>query len=289
MTKQVKTKPCIYSFATFKNNITRTVGIGCLLKDIDHELRDWNEAQALTLNKLFGYNENKYLAAAKGKVFFITINAENGIFDNNCFQVKGNVAKEVFCGNSTAASSAVICRFLHKNSKIKFKYHCEGVCLDISASAILNERLVNISQVWETNISQAILQEIKIEDKDAVKFNLFNDYIFLKGPVDNLERLIKNEVLTGDINKKLAIIYPGEDLPHVQFYNCNGLHGAAPQTGLASLAILINKVEWINEIFKNKKLSTPSSTEIIPNIEQRDDYNISIIMPDVDVQLTKIF
>ena len=149
--------------------------------------------------------------------------------------------------------------------------------------------MVNISQVWETNMNRAVLQHIKIENSEAVKFNLFNDYIFLKGPIDNLEKVIKEEVLMGSIDKKLAVIYAGETLPQVQFYNCNGLHGAAPQTGLASLAILVNKVDWMKEMFPERKLSTPSSTEILPEIILQEDNSISFVMPDVDVRLSKIF
>jgi len=285
----MKLKPCIYSFSTFKDNKARTVGLGCLLKDTSHKLNDWSLNQALTINKLFGYNENQYLAAAKGKVFFITTDEDDNTINNSCFQVKNNIAQEVFCGNSTAAASAVICRFLHKNSNIKFKYHCEGACVDIMANVILKDSLVNVSQVWRANMNRAVLKHIKIENCPAVKFNLFNDYVFLKGPIENLEKVIKEGVLSGRIDKKIAIIYPGETLPQVQFYNCNGLHGAAPQTGLASLAILVSKVDWIKNIFPERKLSTPSSIEFLPEIISQEDNNISFIMPDVDVRLSKIF
>jgi len=285
----LKEKPSIYLFSTFKDGKPRTVGLGCLLKDPSHQLSDWGTNQALTLNKIFGYNENKYLAAAKGKVFFITVDQNNQVVSNNCFQVKDNEALEVFCGNSTAAAAAVICRLLHNNKKIKFKFNCEDECLDITANAVLNNGMVTISQVWETDMNRASIQHIKIENSDAVKFNLFNDYIFLKGPIDNLEKVIKEEVLSGKLNKKLAIIYQGGSLPQVQFYNCNGLHGAAPQTGLASLAILVNKVDWMKFIFPEGKLSTPSSTEFLPETILGDDNVISFLMPDVDVRLSKIF
>jgi hypothetical protein len=282
-------KPCIYSFSTFKDNLPRTVGIGCLLKDTNHRLYDWRENQALTINKLFGYNENKYLAAAKGKVFFLKIDKDSGSINNSCFQVKDDVAKEVFCGNSTAASTAVISRFLHKQSEFKFKFICYGSCLEIKAKITPIEGMMNVSQIWETDINRATFQEVIIENRRGIRFDLFNDYLFLKGPVDNLEAIIKKHALNGNIDKKLAIIYAGDTLPQVQFYNCNGLHGAAPQTGLASLAILTTKIDWINELFPDRKLSTPSSIESLPNVTNFSENNYSIIMPDVDVRLTKIF
>lgn len=277
-------RPNIYCFQTVKDGQYRTVGICCYLKDPTHELADWHQDAAVTLNRLFGYDENRFLPTAKGKVSFIVAGKRAVSPECKCFQVKELEGQEVFCGNSVAASAALIQKFRHK-SEFNLEYVCGDVRINVGASVSRHDQLLRVEQEWQADCP---IDAIEATDSKEIRFDFFNDYLVVKGPVDDLEGLFKREILDRDLNSKLAVIFPGTSMPVVHFYNCNGLHGAAPQTGLATLAILRHKVDWIGEILSGSEIRTQSSEELLPEIEVADSA-IRFIMPAVDVRFVRKF
>ncbi len=254
------------------------------MKDPIYELNDWQQDAAVTLNRLFGYDENRFLAAAKGKVSFIVGGKKAAPPECKCFQVKKLEGQEVFCGNSVAASAALIQKLCHL-SEFELTYVCGNVRLQVLARVAQDAQLLRVQQVWQAN---CLTVPTTVDHDKAVRFDFLNDYLVVEGPVNDLNGLIRREIMDRNLNSKLAVLYSGTSVPLVHFYNCNGLHGAAPQTGLATLSILRKKVDWIGKILDGSMIRTPSSDEVLPEIAIVDT-SITFLMPTVDVRFVRKF
>jgi len=277
----------LYSFETYKNDLLRTVGLGCIIIDQSPSLNEWGEYRALMLDHIWGDN-NQIKAAAKGKVFFVTINNKRDLIENNCYQIKNKRAVNVYCGNSTAATAALLSKITQQKC-VSFSFICDDKSIKIECVAKRNKDFTNISQSWELSTKGINLEEIRIGSNKGYKLNLLNDYVFLIGPINRVEHLVKNKIIKSSVEKKVCVIYPGKIIPKIHFYNCNGLHGAAPLTGLVSLSFLIKQIKSISQYFNKMKAITPSSTELIPEIDFISKKNLLINLPNLDVKLSKIF
>lgn len=278
----------VYSFKTFKNQQLRTIGLGCLVSGESISLSEWGADQALTIHKLFGEQELKTKATARGKVFFITVNNEKQLIENNCFQIKNNNAKEVYCGNSTAASSAVLSIYFNGLSKLSHHFVCEGTTIKINSEMKKKGRKINVAQKWEVDSKRINIEKVQINEHSGYKLEFMNDYIFLVGPIKKEENIVQKIISDSSLDKKVCIIYPESKHTKVKFYNCNGLHGAAPLTGLASLSFLIEHIDQLRGYFKEKKVVTPSSLETLPRLEFCNK-NVMVNLTDVDVSIKKLW
>jgi len=182
-------------------------------------------------------------ACAYGKIAAI---ADDGI---QAFQVMpdGRLSP-AFCGNSTAAAIACI----DLSSDLITRVPGPGSNA-YSISATMRDGAVG--QTWF--LPQPVVEEIDWQGRRVVLVRALNDYAIV---MDRLpEGVCPDEARTQLLGQagcgKLAIVESAAEAPLVRFFNSNGQHGAAPQTGLASIALAAMAVDWFGQAFLGRRIS----------------------------------
>lgn len=279
-----------YRFSTYRDSTLRTVGLGLSLPAGHSLSSSWAANEAQVVARAFGEQEERR-PAAWGKVFFLgQLKSAVSSWTFTCYQVKANEAMPVFCGNSLAAACAILRAELH-SSEIGLSAYCGNRSMKVSAnSQIVDDSRIYIEQKWSFDW---VLESVDLELKGApaVACSAFNDYLVIRGPV-NVEdalALLRCHFHSSPIVQKLAIIEPAchEALPVLKFYTCNGQHGAAPQTGLAVLALLALQKPWLARIV-GAQVATQGGFENIPLVRKGFGNTTEVFPPGVAVALEKI-
>jgi hypothetical protein len=223
-------------------------------------------------------------AAARGKVFFVAMTAKTrGDPDSfACYQVKGKKVDPVFCGNSTAAGAALHCEVTGRKSAA-LSVGCDGQAALAETTCVLDPEGWLVSQRWSLKPGDTI-QETQAAGHRAVSCHLLNDYLVVWGPLQtDFESLIAGSGSRSTLRSKVAVIQAGDPLPKVHFLNCNGVHGAAPQTGLATLGLVASRVDWVADLVSNGQILTPGGIEEVPVVSEEAGGSVSMTLPTVRV------
>lgn len=174
----------------------------------------------------------------------------------------------VFCGNATAAALSFLCK--------DGSYRSNVVAGDktYEVRARINAR--GVTQTWMLPRTRVI--ERSWRERRVLLVDALNPYALIIGTLPDgiAPEAARHELLGDTLAAKLAVITQHT----IEFYNTNGRHGAAPQTGIASMALAARLVPW----FAEQMLGMPS----LPAITEMKDGRLAIAMPSVMVELKSL-
>jgi len=277
-----------FAFSTYVATQLRTVGIGFVPPQKWGSLTDWNERDAQTLCRMLDPMQHSDTAAARGKVFFVGSN--DSLFPRqvvcSCYQTKDNEALPVFCGNSSSAAAALIGNISGARD-FSFRLACEDTSLEVRANVSFTKKTWLVDQIWQIeNRLNAV--ELDVLGHKSVLCSFLNDYLIVKGPLKvDISKIVSSEHGIRSLRSKIAVIDDGLMTPAIRFYNCNGQHGAAPQTGLATIALAARSVSWLAEAVRAKRVVTPGGVELIPEVSVQNDL-LCFAMPCRAVKLKEL-
>jgi hypothetical protein len=264
----------ISSFLTHDGGRPLTCGIIAdhRREDVDPRTMDLRE-----LALLAGRNAD---ACAYGKVVVI---GRHGVFT---FQATPDGATApVFCGNSTAAALGS----LGAVGSIRTQVHgAAGQPYEVSARVDGGA----IAQTWK--VPAATPDERAWRGCRVLFLPALNDYALVFGdlPAGTSPEDARRELLGGDPACKLAIVGGGAGDATVTFYNSNGRHGGAPQTGLATIALATRSVPWLADFFPDGVVTYPAAggprQAALPATAPAGHGTIAVDMPTVAVDLAPL-
>ena len=277
-----------FSFSTFRDNKIRTVGTCYLLPHRWGKLSQWDEVDAQALARMFDYQHDHKEATARGKVVYIGDGDLVGLdFSCSCYQVKDRLAAAVFCGNSTAAASTVWAVVSGKDS-FSFSFKCLDRELTITAEVKSNDRLFETAQIWQFGENPKVT-ETTVAGQRAVRCSFLNNYLIIEGPLTmGVDELYNSNQFEIGLQDKIAVVDGSLMPPHINFYNCNGLHGAAPQTGMATISLISRQVDWLSRYVAAGSMATPSGVEALPMVISDVSNRPAISIPKTQVLIEQI-
>jgi hypothetical protein len=280
----MNTPGSIFVFATHKRQKLRTVGTLFLLPNGWSKLDDWTAVEIQALARMLDPNHDNLAAAARGKLVLASFTEEE--INTCCYQIQGKNADQVFCGNSTAAASALAFK-LRAQTSPEFTFHCNGRELRIQAEVDFEyfDRY-RVSQVWRTQTSEQMFQQLGTIGPKAARCTIFNDYLVVDGSAGSEVPGLMGYL--SSLAAKIAIVRKVDSFASVEFFNCNGPHGASPQTGLATLAVLRARLPWLRSLLNEEEVNTPAGRERLPSVTELDNSTIEITVPEVSVELAQI-
>lgn len=111
-------------------------------------------------------------------------------------------------------------------------------------------------------------------------------------PVGVSAETCRVQLAAGHPNAKLAVLGDGPECCHVAFYNASGRHGAAPMTGLASLAVVASAspafAAHLGELTVTYQTAAGEETFKLPEIGTAEDGRLRVAMPHVDAFLSPL-
>ena len=224
--------------------------------------------------KRWAHHNNR--AAASGKIVLHGLNNHLRVFQSHH---RGPV-KPVWCGNATAAAA------LYSGASHFTVHGPNEKSYEIEAGT----SGLTVAQYWivdETDTKSIRWREMRVGLVDTL-----NKYAIIEGPLGDIEpEEARRELVGEDPDAKLAVVSPGSDGVEVSFYNAGGLHGAAPQTGLASLTIAAAR-SWLGELIPDLRVvyytQNKRICEKLPSIDSAGHKLLRIGMPAVQVELNSI-
>lgn len=174
----------------------------------------------------------------------------------------------VFCGNATAAALSFLCKDGPYISTVSAHEKSYEVRASVNAGLV--------TQTWMLPRTRVV--ERWWRERRVLLVDDLNPYALVIGTLpDGIEpEAARHELLGESLAAKLAVITQHT----IEFYNTNGRHGAAPQTGIASMALAARLVPW----FAEQMLGMPS----LPQITEMKDGRLAIAMPSVRVELSAL-
>ncbi|MGE0668971.1 MAG: hypothetical protein AB7O49_20660 [Sphingomonadales bacterium] len=218
-------------------------------------------------------------ACAYGKVVVIDRHAIS------TFQATAEgTAAPVFCGNSTAA--AIGC--MGGSGDLRTRVH--GVAgHPYQVHARIDGAVV--AQTWL--LPAATPRERDWRGRRVVFLPALNDYalVFEGLPEHISPEAARQELLGADPACKLAVVGAGPE-PAVAFYNSNGRHGGAPQTGLATIALAARTVPWLAELFAGGAVSYETADGVrlaaLPATSISPGGQVAVELPTVSVDIAPV-
>ena len=218
--------PRVYSFATSDGSVTRTRGV--LLNTPSRGCWEPTPDELLSIARYWLRNVPDDCAAA-GK--FVILDGESvRVFQHVDGREKLTPA---WCGNATAAA---LYRYGHTlGIRHALELRVRTGSREARVYGGFNERLVH--QDWELQILPNSVREGSWDGRDYLSVDVLNPYLIFNdidyAEADEARRSILGERADG----KVAAITDTDGHPLVRFFTAYGEHGAAPMTGLATLAI----------------------------------------------------
>jgi len=223
-------------------------------------------------------------AAAQGKVIFL-VDSSSPCIRAACFQVHEGSAAAAFCGNATAAALA---HYVDRFGPIPKPVQAvaEGATVTVESVVKRDGDFWSVEQTWHV-AKDAVVEQSIVAGRPAARSEILNKYSVLLGPLGSEELAGLLGTMIDGPSAKLAVITPAALAPKVDFFNCNGRHGAAPQTGLATLALLRGRVDWLGAVLSDRQIITPGGIVTLPQIDQ-DTYGSRLRMPSVNVHFQAV-
>jgi hypothetical protein len=264
----------LYLFETRKSGLLRTAGVvlrqdSKKICDLSREMADVCAKSALARTD----------AAARGKV---AVMADHEL---RVLQVAGEgCLVGAFCGNATAAAILALKQPAGELQvegpgavRITAEFRCVGA---------------TVEQNWL--IPGMTVSEFRWQGRYCARVTGLNSYWLVTGglPVGFTAEMCRTAIASGHLNAKLAVLGHGSKRNNVAFYNASGLHGAAPMTGLASLAVAAHALPaFAAHLGKNHvTYQTVGGPEIyiLPAITRAEYGHLRIALPDVEASLTPV-
>ena len=255
-----------WRFHTFRGGILRTVGCGRQSRGAVQREADLPGEARFYAEQRGWLDEDK--ATAKGKVFKLHRN-EDGTSAYEVFQVCGSNAESCFCGNASAAVGAVLGNLLGSRTVVA---HVQNGAVTHEINFELHPRREgnDVAQTWKVTGVRGVLHE-SFDERGSVSIgvNFLNEY--------QIKLLTKPQQHDGDSVKitqtagKAAVVDPFTTPPTVRFYNCNGRHGSAPQTGLVTLAIARMMWPRLKAALLGCAIECPNGWEVLPEVSLDTD------------------
>lgn len=271
------------AFETYRDGLIRTIGGGFVLPASKHNISDWTEESILELARIVEVERFPPGASAHGKVFLLQDPREHAQPDFACFQTTPAAAGRVYCGNSIAAAGAFCPSLLDRSQDLSLNVIADGPAFRADTHAVPVGEDWQVEQSW-TLSGRPTLQEIGWRGGKAVRCTGINEYLVIPhhglNPGD-----IDGWVSSAGPADRLAVIDPSSDPPRVTFYNPNGRHGAAPQTGLVALALAAQEVPWVGQALVLQIVVTPRGEERLPGIRIGDEGGVVVIPPPTVVRV----
>lgn len=174
----------------------------------------------------------------------------------------------VFCGNATAAALSL----LREDGTCRSTVSANGNRYEVRARIAARR----VTQSWL--VPQPRVVERSWRERRVLLVDTLNPYALIIGtlPEGVDPEAARHELLGDGLAAKLAVI----SRHTIAFYNTNGRHGAAPQTGIASMALAARAVPW----FAEQLLGMPS----LPPITEMKDGRLAVALPSVTVELSAL-
>lgn len=121
-----------------------------------------------------------------------------------------------------------------------------------------------------------------------------NSYTLMTGglPVGMTAETCWKQTANGQPNAKLAVFGQEAGQNHVVFYNASGRHGAAPMTGLASVAVAAHASRRFAAILGGQDITYQTAGDLetvnLPEIGYAKDGRLRIDMPRIDAFVTPL-
>jgi hypothetical protein len=264
LNKIVMNKSFLTKFRTGTVAAPKTVGVIFDLTDTDYTgLSKWQWSDALTVFKITKKAVEDVHAAAKGKVIFIDRTPE--IPEAICFQANGKSAEPAWCGNSYAAVAA----YLHRaGCNTKFNV-LNASLLSVGANVtIYDEDDFSVTQQWEIEKRFVFNDTLRLFRHRAIFLRFLNDYrVIVSRTIEDFDlcfNRVAKQLSTLRLTDKICLLHPQSG--KVIFLTASYIHGAAPVTGLCSLAFLKLKVGWLAERMVSNTVITPRGEEQLPEL-----------------------
>lgn len=275
-----------YLFATARGEQMRTIGMIALLPSWAPKIEDWSLADMQALDRFTNPIRECKAATARGKVGVVEMpQVEGGLKRQTCYQIAKNAIEQVFCGNCAAGGSAVM-TLITGQTDHAFDVVSKEATLKGTAKVARKGRRFAVEQNWGLDFTPQI-EVKKVGGFDAVECSFLLPYQVVRAPkgTDVSEIYAAFEKRNGIQSKVLVLDANASPHPSAHFYNSNGRHGAAPLTGLVTLAFLRTQIDWIADAVKGGTIETPSSIEEVPDARGDGKGGTLIKMPNLDVEL----
>lgn len=264
----------IHQFLTFENSSPRTSGLVVDRRGRDKRLTE-EDVQILRMAADGGQS-----VCAFGKIALLT---DNGI---ETFQVtaEGKLTA-AFCGNSTAAAVA------HSGNDLRGPVRVKGpACETYEVTARIADGAVH--QTWLVPDSPPT--HLVWNGCRTILLHCLNDYAIIEGslPEGITPEQARGELFGDQTGAKVAIIRGSQSHPEVEFHNSNGRHGAAPQTGLASIALAARYGGWLADRLSSGMVSFQADGETrcvaLPTIIAESTQRLQFEMSPIRVALSPV-
>lgn len=278
-------KSPIIKFRTGNEPIPKTVGIIVDLNDTEfNSLADWSPLEISGIYKLNKDRNDELNAAAKGKV--ILIDRTEKLTKAICYQANGKMAQPAWCGNSYAAAAA----YLHREGCDTQFAVLNKSLLSVDADvSLLTDGNYSVSQAWEIERQFVLNETQRLFRHRAIFLRFLNDYrVIVSRTLKDFEKCadrISNQLSTLRITEKICLLHPQSG--RVRFFTSFYPHGAAPVTGLCSLAFLKQRLSWLGERMHSNTVITPRGEEQLPELKITGD-KISININHITVNLLNL-
>lgn len=259
----------IYRFLTHSNGRGLTSGVILDRRDRD-PVHSPDE-----LCGLVRLSNEQPAACAHGKIVVLL---QNGVHTYQSMP-DGRVLP-AFCGNSTAAALRLM------GSQTALAVHGPA------SQQRLVDATLSRNTVLQSWISPApAIETRRWRGRNVLIVRVFNDYAILSGklPSDVDAATALHEIFGPFGCPKLVVLEPGPS-PLGAFYNTNGRHGGAPQTGLASLAVLARFNTWVKGLVANGTIAIEREgrreTILLPDVARHSSGGLRVRMPIVQASVT---
>lgn len=278
-------KSAIIKFRTGNEDTPKTVGIIVDLHGTEfNSLSEWGAAEVSGIYKLYKDKNEELNAAAKGKVILIdrTEQQPKAI----CYQANGKVAEPAWCGNSYAAAAAYLSRV---GCSPKFKVMNKSVLfVDATVTALGNEDY-SVVQAWEIERHFILNDTLRLFRHRAIFLKFMNEYrVIVSNSVKSFETCLNRvakQLSTLRLTDKICLLHPQSG--RVAFLTAYYVHGAAPVTGLCSLAFLKQRVGWLGERMSSNIVITSRGKEQLPQLNIIGD-KVSININEIIVNIQNL-
>lgn len=266
--------PSAFTFATWVGNDLRTCGV--VIHRPAHQAANLDD---LDLDSFARAAAGRDGASARGKVVLVG-------WDGALVLQTSPVAspEPVACGNGIAAV-AQLPGFGRTPIKV---FGRSGKVFE----ATLISRGSSVAQTW--TMASPTYCEDSWRGRSVLRLDVLNPYAILEGPIPaGVTPEQARQTLVGEqLSAKLAVVEPSPTGALVSFYNAGGAHGAAPMTGLVTLAIAARLSPWAANVFTDGKTSYRTKaglvTEPLLAVSGEVGGPVSVSMPTVWVRLSPV-
>ncbi len=259
------------AFQTLVDGRPRTCGVIVDLREDDRAI-NFNKLQSLATVAM-----HNQLASAGGKVAVIR--------SESISVMQTSVSEKVtpvWCGNATAAAAF----YTGNLGESRFVVHGPSrKCYHADIRIKENK----VEQNWVVTLDKVV--ECIWRDRRVVFASFLNEYAIVEGPLPNdiTPEDARCELVGNCLHAKLAVVSLVGGYPIVEFFNSNGKHGAAPQTGLATIAVAMRSTRWLKSLFRDHLVSYRTTSGIyienIPVTSAVTNRSICVKMPAVTVEI----